>query len=627
MSRQLNQRGFALPVVIMLMALMAMTAYTVLSQSSNNLTLTYHQSYSQMARVASKAAIDYAQEQFDNSLCGAYTGTSETNLVTNTKYRLTFKSDVLSTSADGLTKLIQGTGSVYLPKNSVTARYVFRIQSEIINTFATCKTPDNYGPTVWLDASDLNTLKKTGTSTVAATPTTSYGNIGDSTRDTLEERADNGSQTLASWQSNDFEMHVCDTSEFSNSICTSNATKYQNIGLIYSNVNIPKNSTITSATITLACATPSGTSGSVTHNIYGIYKSASNPHPDLFTQSGNNQLKTPLATASLHTTTFDQLSENNCPPGNNTTYTVTDVVQELVNNSNWDPTGASNGGRLGFAIQYGGGAGTRHFYKNSNQLSISYSVATVNPALNADPVGVWVDKSGNGNDAKLAYGNAPTRQDNQINGKTILRFNNGTLLSSLSKTLSNKREMTVFAVVKPNYTTSSADGRLVSGTSSTAVSDVTSGNSIIPLLRNSSSNGISSQYSGIAPAYRTNYACSTCANVANIFASRYVAADATKVNSFLYANGMLQTENDGYSPSGSPYTYSIDQLYFGGTRLGAFPGGAGTSYFNGDYAEIIVYDHALSCSETVSIQEYLRSKWGISGSRYTNSCPADVPTL
>lgn len=623
MIRRLNNRGFALPVIILLMSLMIITAYTVLSAASNNLTLTYRQSYSQMARMASKAAIDYAQEQFDNSICGNYSGTAETNLVTNSKYRLTFKADVLSTSADGLTKTIQGTGSVYLPKNSVSARYVFNIRSEIVNTFATCKTPDNYAPTVWLDASDYTTLKKVGSSTTTATPTTSFGNASDTTRDTLEERADNGTQTLAAWQSNDFEMHVCDTGEFSNAICTTNASKYLNIGMVYSNVSVPKNATITNATLTLACANPAGASGSATHRVYGIYKTPGNPSPDLFTQNGSNQLKTPLATANLHTVASSTVSENNCPPGNNTTYDVTSVVQEIINNSSWDP----NVGRLGLAIQYVSGSGSRHLNKGGNQLSISYSATTITQANAGDNVGLWIDKSGNGNNASFTYGNSPTRVDNQINSKPIVRFNNGALLSSLSSALSGKREMTAFVVIKPNYSTSSTYGRIVSGMSSAGTNDTTAGSSIIPLLRNNSGNGISSIFSGgTGSGYLTSYACSTCSNVANIFASRFDIHDNLKVNSFLYANGAQVAETDDFQPSGNPYTYGIDQLYFGGTRTGAMPG-SGATYFNGDYAEIIVYDHSLSCSETQSIEEYLRSKWVISGTAYTNTCPADIPTL
>ncbi|HMH31154.1 MAG TPA: hypothetical protein VK534_01615, partial [Methylomirabilota bacterium] len=516
------------------------------------------------------------------------------------------------------------TGSVYLPKTSANARYVFSIQSEIVNTFATCKTPDNYSPLVWLDASDTTTLKKTGTTVTTVNPLTSFGSASNSTRDTLEERADNGSQTTNSWQSNDFEMHTCDSSEFSNSICTTNSSKYLNIGMIYSNVNVPQGSTITNATLTLACANPAGTSGSSTHQIYGIYKSASNLHPDLFTSIGTNQLKTPLATASLHTSASTTVSENNCPPGNNTTYDVTPVVQEIISNANWNPS--TSGGRLGLAIQRTAGSGSRHLDKDGNQLSISYSTATVVQANNTDGLGIWLDKSGNGNNAAFTYGTAPTRQDNQINAKTIVRFNNGAFLSALTNALSAKRELTAFAVIKPNYSTSSSDGRIISGTTSSVNNDTTSGSSIIPLLRNGSGSGFSSIYSGSSSAYRTNYSCSSCANIANVFASSFAIHDSSKVDNFLYSNGTQVAETDNFQPTGNPYTFGINQLYFGGTRTGAMPG-SGTSYFNGDYAELIVYDHALSCHQTVSIENYLRSKWGLAASAYADSCPDDIPTL
>ncbi|MDL2362935.1 MAG: hypothetical protein QFB86_00965 [Patescibacteria group bacterium] len=621
-----NQKGFAMPVIILLIALMAMTAYTVLVQTSNSLGLSYRQSYLQMARVASKAAIDYSQEQFDNATCGNYTGTAEQNMVSNSHYRVTFKSDVLNTSPDGLSKTIQGTGSVYLPKNSVSARYVFSVNSEIVNTFATCKSPDNYSPLLWLDASDTSTLKKVGTVTSSVTPTTSFGMASDTIRDTLEERADDGTTTNAAWQANDLEMHICDPAKFSNAVCTANATKYVNVGFVYSNVNVPKNATITNATITLHCATPSGTSGSTLHRIYGIYQSASNPHPALFTKTGTNQLKTKLATSTLHTTKYDDISENNCQPGNDTQYNVTDLAQEMVNNTNWDPTGTGNGGRMGFGVQYQSGAGSRHLYKDGNNLSISYSTTSVTPANNGDPLGVWVDKSGHSNDAVFAYGTAATRQDNQINAKTVIRFGNGNMLSTLTNPMVNQREMTTFAVVKPNYTTSAADGRVVSGMSTTGTNDTTGGSGIVPLLRNGSGSGISSIYSGNSSTFRTSYNCANCASVPNIFDSRFINSGLNTTDSFLSANGVKVAENDNYQP-GNPYTFSIDQLYVGGTRNGSNTGGAGNSYLNGDYAEIIVYDHALSCHQTVSIENYLRSKWNVSASPYADTCPDDVPTL
>ncbi len=623
-----DERGFFMPTVIILMGLMAIIAYSALMQANNSLNLAYKQTYVTMARVASKAAIDYAQEQFDKSTCGGYTGTTETDLVSNSRYRVTFKVEVISTSTDGYEKSIKGTGSVYLPKLSSTAQYVFDIRSEIVRTYATCKTPDNFAPLVWLDASNIASLKKTGTSTTTASPTTSYGVAGDTTRDTLEERADNGTQTAAAWQSNDFEMSTCDSTEFSASVCSSNTTKYVNIGMVYSNVTVPRGSTITSASITLNCTTPSGTSGALNNRIYGIYKAANNVHPDLFTQAGTNQLKTPLATAGLHTTAFTNVTSNNCPPGNNTVFDVTSVVQEIINNSNWDP--ATGGGRMGFAIQRTSGAGSRHFLKNSNQLSISYSATTVAQANNNDSLGEWDDISGNNNHAKYAYGTAPVRVDNQINGKTIVRFNNGTLASTLVNALTAKRELTVFAVVKSNFTTSASDGRIVTGMSTTGTNDTTAGNSIIPLLRYATNSGFSNLYYTNAAAYRTDYTCgAACASTPYLFTSLFdVNSTTNKVDSTLKGAGAPVATKTNLSPTGSPYTYSLDQFYYGGRRNGSIAGGTGTDYFNGDFAEIVIYDHALQCREIEQLEDYFRSKWNLSATQYTSTCPADaIPTL
>ncbi len=621
-----NPGGFVMPTVIILISLMSLLAYAALLQTNNGLNLAYKQTYIEIARIASKAAIDYAQEQFDNAPCGSYTGTAEQDLVSNSRYRVTLKAEVTNTSADGFEKTIKGTGSVYLPKLSTTAKYVFDIRSEIVRTYAVCKTPDNFAPLIWLDASNTASLKKIGTSTTTVSPATSFGNAGDSTRDTLEERADNGAQTSASWQSNDFEMHTCETAEFSSAICSSNSTKFLNIGMIYSNIAVPKNSTITSATITLACTTPSGTSGSVTHRIYGFYKSATDLHPDLFTQSGSNQLRTPLATSSLHTTSSASISDNNCPPGNNTVYNVTSVVQEIINNANWDP--ATGGGRMGFVIQRTAGNGSRHLLKAGNALNISYSTSVVSQANNGDQLGQWDDLSGNGNNALSTHGSAPTRVDNQVNGLPIVRFSNGNMLSSLTSALSAKREMTVFAVMKANFGTSGSDGRLISGTSSSVNNDTTAGSSIIPLLRYAGNSGFSSIYSGSSSTYRTDFSCAAaCASTAYLYNSTFTINDANTIDSSLKGNGVPVASRTGLSPSGSPYTYGINQVYFGGNRSGAMPG-SGVNYLNGDYAELIVYDHVLACREIESIEDYLRGKWALAASAYTTTCPADlIPVL
>lgn len=623
-----SQKGFILPTIIGLMTIMTIVTYAALLQANNALNLAYKQAYIQMARVASKAAVDFAKEQFDQTTCGNYTGTAEQDLVTNDRYRITFKAEVLNTSADGYEKTIKGTGSVYLPKLSNTAKYVFDIRSEIVRTYAVCKTPDNFGPTVWLDASDTSTLLTTSTSTTTFTGATTFGSSGSATRDSVEERADDGTQTANSWQSNDLEMHNCDSTEFSSTVCNSSSTRTLLEGLDFQNVNVPKNATISSASIQMVGGTPAGTSGNMTHRIYGIYNTSSDPHLPLFTSSGSNQVRTRLNTANLHTTAYTDVSENNFPPGNTVTYDVTSVVQEMVNNANWNPSN----GKMGFGIQRqsANSSASRRASKDGLQLVVNYTTNSIGPTANNGPVKQWNDKSGNGNHAQFVYGNTPTRVDNQINNKTIVRFNNGALLSTLTSALNSKREMTVFLVAKSNFSTSGTDGRFVTGMNTSATNDTPGNTGIIPLFRNGTASGFSSQYSGSNVNYRTNYTCSsTCANTAYQFASIFTidGTNTANITANLKGNGAPVAQKTGINP-GSNYSYSINQFYYGGRRNGSVAGGAGADYMNGDYAEIIIYDKALECQQIEAIEEYLRSKWAVTGSAYTSTCPApNVPVL
>jgi hypothetical protein len=624
LTRKDEQGGYLMPTVIILIVVMSTVAYATLVQANSSLNLAYKQAYIQMAREGSKAAIDYAQEKFDTASCGNYTGTAETDLTgtSNSRYRITMEADVLSTSPDGFEKDIQGTGRVYLPKASSQALYVFDVRSEIVRTYAVCKTPDNFAPLVWLDASNTASLRKTGTSTTTTSPITTTGNSG-TTSDAYKERADNGSQTAASWASNDFQMNICSAADFSTSICNSNSTKYLNIGMIYPSVNVPKNAIITSASITLNCTNPSGTAGLLTDTVHGFYKSAANPHPDAFTSVGSNQLRTPLATSSLHTAATASASSNNCPPGNNTVYNVTPVVQEIVNNTNWST------GSMGFIFAYTSGSGSRHFLKAGNQLSISYSTTTVSQANNGDGLGEWDDLSGNGNNARFVFGNAPTRQDNQINSKPVVRFNNGAFASTLGTALSGQREFTVFAVIKPNFSTSAAGGRVISGMTTSGTSDTGGTNSIIPLRRQNNASGFSAYYAN-SSSYEAIMTCGgTCSSTPYLVDGSFtINADDNTITGQLRGNGDTQDgTKTGIAPAGSPYTFGIDQLYFGGRRTGAMPG-SGTDYFNGDYAELVIYKKALSCHEIEDLEEYFRAKWAIGATAWTSTCAEDtIPTL
>lgn len=629
--RRLREDGFAMPMVIFMIVIMSIVAYAALVQANISLNLAYKQAYLQMARMASKAAIDYAQESFDQASCGNYTGTPETDLVSNGNYRVTFRSEVVSTSADGYEKVINGTGSVYLPRQSDTARYVIDVRSEVVRTYALCKTPDNFDPVVWLDASDEPTLKKSGTVTTTNN-NSSAGSVLDLLlpHPTVEEKVTDGTQGLLSWLSNDLEMHTCDSLEYALIMCITNSSKYLYTGLVFQNINVPKDSIITSATISLAGATPSGNGGSLTHRLRGIYETSTDPHMDLFTSLASNQVRSRVTNSSLRTTATVDVTTNNFPPGNSVQFDVKSIVQEMVNNPNWNPTGSGNGGRIGFAVERVSGNGERKALKNGVSISVSYSSTVVSQALNGDNLSEWSDKSADANHARFVLGNAPTRVDGQIDGKPVIRFNNGVLASTLASTLTG-REFTVFAVVKPNFSTSSDFGRLATGMLDTATDDTLGNTGIIPLLRNGSSSGIRSVYSGnTGGSYATTDACgSICSGQPYLMVSNFEIANDDTITAILKGNGAQTAINTGFTPSAAtpPYTYSINQLYFGGRRTGAMPGTA-TDFFNGDYAEVVVYDKTLACRDIEALEEYFRNKWALAPSQYVSTCPVStVPTL
>ncbi len=629
-----SESGYVMTTVIFMIVILSIVAYAALLQANNGLNLAYKQSYIQMARVASKAAVDYAQEQFNNAACGAYGGTPETDLISNDRYRLTFKSEVTETSTDGLSKTIKGTGSIYLPRLSSTARYVFDVRSEIIRTYALCKTPADYSPIQWLDASDTTKLLQLPTGST----NTSQAGLGVLDillpNDTVEEKVSDGSQGLLSWLSDDIEAHTCDSLEYILACSGSQAAKDLYNGYVFS-TTIPKGYTINSASLQVSGATPSGSGGSVTSRFYGLYNTAVDPHLPYFTSTGVSQVKNRITNVNSHTSAYVDLTTNNIPPGNPVALDVKDIVQEMVNNANW------SNGTLGFGSLRTAGSGSRKICKgnligSSNcygkgpRLTVTYTASAPVPSVNNGSVFEWDPVTGWGVPATFAYGTQPTRVDNQINGKSVVRFTNGTLLSTLTSALSGRREITVMAVVKPNFTTSSTDGRFISGMSAAATNDTTAGSSIIPLLRYGSGNGFSSLYSGSAAANRTDYLCSgACASTPYIFAGVFTIDGASNtITSTLKGNGAPAASKTGISPSGSPYTFSIDQLYIGGRRNGTGGSATGANYLNGDYAEIVVYDKALECRQIEALEEYFRAKWAISASAYTTTCPTDtIPTL
>ncbi len=632
-----KQAGFAMPVVIFMIVIMSTVAYAALMQTNNLLNLSYKQAYIQMSRVAAKASINYAKEQFDNDAnygavktdCNANSvtsdsvdtaGTCETTLISNSRYRLTYRVEVTGTSADGLEKSIKGTGSVYIPELSTTAKYVFDIRTEVVRTYATQKQPSDFGNLVlWLDANKPNSLIKNISSTTNVSSVTTFGTVAATTRDTIEELETNGTQTATSWQSTDLEMSYCDSTEFTSpsNTCTSSSTRKQYIGMIFPAITVPKDSTIVSANLVVRDI--GNVNGSVTHRWYGLYDAVGDPSMTPFTSTGTNQVKNRITNTSLRTGAYVDNTSNN-PPNNSTrTIDVRTIVQEIVNNSGW-----TSGSNLTLAAQHSSGNGVRKIAKNGISLTIVYSTSGTAQSGNGDTVNKWLDARGNGVEAISTHGNPPTKIDNQLNGKPIVRFNAGDMLASLA-TAQTGDEYTVIGVLQQNWG-STSNARFVTTTSASQSGDTTSGGGFQALKRNASTTGFATSFNGASNS--TTFVCTTgydCgASNPIVVSAYYKKGTGTAYTAYFRANGN-QRASSTFSSSAS---FSFDQIWIGGSRISGSGTGTGGNYLSGDFAEIAVYSDRLECSQLSGIEDYLRVKWGIAGSQWTNDCPADnVPVL
>ena len=188
---------------------------------------------------------------------------------------------------------------------------------------------------------------------------------------------------------------------------------------------------------------------------------------------------------------------------------------------------------------------------------------------------VWEDQSGHNIDAFQAIsGLRPSIIKNDINGLPALRFGSGTFLDAPSKFPVNS-SYTIITVISPRNLNISSN--IISGTSSRFLWTNGSAYPIFGTL------GDSSVTSSIAAPI--NF-CTVAA----------VANDSQK-RAEVFVNGKI----GGFS------TYSISNTD-SGINIGAF---AEYNTFEGDIAEVLVFNRTLSNSEMNKVNAYLNSKYGI----------------
>jgi hypothetical protein len=220
-------------------------------------------------------------------------------------------------------------------------------------------------------------------------------------------------------------------------------------------------------------------------------------------------------------------------------------------------------------------------------LKADVGVTLVGGAVNA-----WADQSGNGRD----YSAPATRPaySGTLNGLPVLTFNGSTdYLTGNAASLNIARNVsgvTMIAVVK--YATGGADQRLcLIGTNS--ASNVRAGISSMSSQYRTSGRRLDSDS---AQGSNAGTVTGSFAIQAGIF--RYsVATAGVGVNSVV-SDFAFQTAGNASDTDSARTAIGVDLQLTG-------------NFLNGDIAEIIVYQRAISVEERNSVERYLSVKWGI----------------
>jgi hypothetical protein len=578
--------GFAMPMILTFIVLISIVGTAIMSSSVQTNGSAVLHSQVQIAHIASKAAIDYAEEQYE--INSSYSGTAEQDLFANDFYRATVEVVILYNEGSNA-KRVQGIGRVYIPETSSNAKVVRDIKSTIIRNGEVIVTagqtdPATFDPLLWLDANEPNSLYSSISTTNSITKLSLPGT---SNADVVEERGSNASSSKGSllFNDQDLEMSYDGTSKGN-----------QTIGLRFRSITTPKNATIQNAYIQFT-TDETKSAGVVQFQVYGV--AADNAGTWSGTYAVANATKT-TAQVTWQPPNWNTVGAS----GVNERLDVTAIVQELVNRSGWAPNNA-----MAFGIKWITGSGVRTARSGTDSASaapslfIQWQSGSTTPATaDGDSVVAWYDKSGNNNNALLGYGTAPVLKLAQVNGLNALRFSsNGTLLSSLASNLSDNELMT-FMVMRPR-TTSATNARFLSVMNSSQNADNNTTNGLVPFMRNSTTSTIQQYYN--------NSAGRTISSAIDDTWATYSSRMSTSASERLLKNSTPDNYGSHFSPN-----FTVNQVYIGGRRSTA----SGADYANMDVVEIIVYDRAFICSEIQQIENYLEAKYAFSYSDKSD-CP------
>jgi hypothetical protein len=229
---------------------------------------------------------------------------------------------------------------------------------------------------------------------------------------------------------------------------------------------------------------------------------------------------------------------------------------------------------------------------------------------NGQALTTWVDKSTNAYSGTATGG--PTYQTNVINSLPIVRFNGSSQYVNFGNVLNmGVSSLNMFAVYKQN--TSGSPTAVFGKTSyrGNAGRWVLTRDSSTLFLFEGSSGGATAGYSDSSTSFQINSG----------------GWDRTTITIF----------QNGTSAGTAPLVNSANLSNSDPLVVGAYPNGSGgfppQYYMNGDIAELLVYNRALSTPDRQTVEGYLAWKWGLQSNLpgthpyYDNNPGALAPTI
>lgn len=227
----------------------------------------------------------------------------------------------------------------------------------------------------------------------------------------------------------------------------------------------------------------------------------------------------------------------------------------------------------------------------SDASTLYQDAAATTPATAAnDPVGAWLDKSGNGRNATQATGaSRPRIASATTNGRKVAEWHSSTSRMQIASTAVMNDSMTLFAVAKRGPTAWGGGGGGGYG-SILNEAGTTSGTQLRV------ENGVLELFGG------SNKSSFTPSGSLGVSSPIVISGSVSSLATSLFINGAAV---DSDAAAGSAASGSL-------TEIGAYnvsTGGGGP--LNAEIAELITYSRAISLSERQRLERYLAAKWGI----------------